>query len=549
MLHDLPFLNDLPVLLIDAISVALAATMILHNTLRDQKTYIFIAMAILMLAWVNFAYFARLVGANDPFLAEQFLRIAWVATPPFFGFLHLVALHLVERHRQYRTLSIIILISSGLLGFTAIVSDFVIGGITFAPNFHLDIIYGKYLFVFLGITFVYMLASVLPLILVRIEEKRRKRVLYYIIGLSVFFVMNLVFNITLPIFFNVSHLYYFGDYSTVFLLGFTAFAVFRHHLFNVQILTAELLVFTLWVFLFARTLVAYTLEEKIVGWSMLAATVFLGVLLIRAAIRELAARRQVEHIAQDLAKANSRLLELDTLKSEFISLASHQLRTPITPIKWYASLILDGTYGKVTSQVRDAVQNMYASSHSLALMVEDFLNVSRIEQGRLTYTFESVDVSALLREILVEHEPVVRRTGLKLVTRLNEKTLYLVSADKEKLRQVFGNLLDNATKYTEKGSIAVSVKKMKNSIVRITIADTGIGIAPETLPKLFSKFERGPNAKRINSSGSGIGLYIASEVIKAHQGTIWAESEGEDKGSTFIVELPLITSKTGTIRR
>ncbi|HEC32824.1 MAG TPA: HAMP domain-containing histidine kinase [Candidatus Kaiserbacteria bacterium] len=168
--------------------------------------------------------------------------------------------------------------------------------------------------------------------------------------------------------------------------------------------------------------------------------------------------------------------------------------------------------------------------------VEDFLNVSRIEQGRMKYDKTDFDMSKLAVDIVDELTPVAIKKNLKLSFKSDKEDSYIVNADLGKIKQVFSNLVDNSIKYTPKGSIVVSVSR-NGEYVRFKVSDTGVGISKETLEKLFDKFVRARNAHNVNVTGSGLGLYVAKQMVKAHGGKIWAESEGEGKGSSFIVEL------------
>jgi signal transduction histidine kinase len=238
-----------------------------------------------------------------------------------------------------------------------------------------------------------------------------------------------------------------------------------------------------------------------------------------------------------LEKANDRLRELDKQKSEFVSFASHQLRSPLTSIKGYASLMLEGDYGELAAGAKEAAQRIYESSKTLAVVVNDYLNISRIELGTMKYEFKDLDLKALTEEVIAELKPNVEKTGLKLEFSCDMKASYIINADLDKFKQVMGNLIDNSLKYTPNGSIQVFLSRKAGSVV-FAVKDTGIGMSEKTIPKLFQKFSRADKASETNIRGTGLGLYIAKEIVEAHKGRIWAESEGEGKGSQFYVEIP-----------
>ncbi len=248
--------------------------------------------------------------------------------------------------------------------------------------------------------------------------------------------------------------------------------------------------------------------------------------------------KQLTITNDQLGRANERLKELDQQKSEFISLASHQLRSPLTAIKGYASLLLEGDFGQLPEKIRETVEIIYKSTQAMAVLVGDYLDVSRIEQGRMRYDYSNFDLKELVENIVDELRPTVAAAKLSIKFECNQSDNYMIHADMGKLKQVFLNLIDNSIKYTPKGGMEVSLNKdNQNKKITFRIKDTGIGIPGEVLPRLFEKFTRAPDANKVNIMGTGLGLYVAKKMIEAHGGKIWAESDGKDKGSTFVVEL------------
>jgi signal transduction histidine kinase len=157
----------------------------------------------------------------------------------------------------------------------------------------------------------------------------------------------------------------------------------------------------------------------------------------------------------------------------------------------------------------------------------------------MKYAFETIDWKKLVEDILGELKPNIEKSGLKFsFIAENHDTDYRITADRDKFKQVIANLIDNSMKYTPKGSVALSLSfdRSKHKVI-FMIKDTGIGIAPEVLPHLFAKWSRANNANKTNIKGTGLGLFVAKEIITAHHGTVRAESEGEGKGSQFIVEM------------
>lgn len=241
---------------------------------------------------------------------------------------------------------------------------------------------------------------------------------------------------------------------------------------------------------------------------------------------------------QDLQVANMRLRELDQAKSEFLSIASHQLRTPISALKGYLSMISDGDFGTVPPKISKVVKDLFESAARLARLVNIFLNVSRIESGRLKIEKKPLQISDMIESVIAELHNESDKKGVKLIYKKPKPALPLVAADADKLREVVLNLIDNSIKYTPKGQIEVSAL-VENENLHFKVQDTGIGIDPEEAKNLFRKFVRASGAAQVHTGGSGLGLFIAQKIIKEHGGQIWVESAGKEQGSAFQFVIPM----------
>jgi signal transduction histidine kinase len=244
---------------------------------------------------------------------------------------------------------------------------------------------------------------------------------------------------------------------------------------------------------------------------------------------------EVDKATKELKVANVQLKKLDEAKSEFISIASHQLRTPLTVIKGYLSMINQKDFGEVPAKLAKPMDRVYKSTLRIIGLVEDLLNVSRIESGRMKYDFENVDLAALVAEVFDELEQHAKNKGLAFEYIKPTKKIPLVKLDRNKIRETLMNLMDNAIKYTAKGFVKVSLEKLDDH-VRFSVSDSGRGIAPDEMPQLFQKFSRAKGVQLVHTEGTGLGLYIAKEILKKHHAKIWAESAGAGKGSEFIIE-------------
>ncbi len=315
--------------------------------------------------------------------------------------------------------------------------------------------------------------------------------------------------------------------------------------FNIKLIGAQALVVTLWFLVGSLLFVAQSNHTKIVAGVTLVFTSIAGYYLVRSVKKEVKQREELEVLTEQLAKANDRLKILDKMKSEFVSIASHQLRSPLTSIRGYASMLAEGSYGKLPEKAQQAVVNIADSSKFMAMSIEDYLNVSRIEAGTMKYEMSDFNMKDTAEKIVDEMRPTAMKKGLVMVFRSDCASSATINADIGKTRQILMNLIDNSMKYTPKGTITVvahdDVKKKK---MYVTIQDTGIGMSKETQEEVFDKFVRAKNANSVNVTGTGLGLFVAKKMVTEMKGKVWAESEGEGKGSTFHIEFPLLPGNT-----
>ena len=249
-------------------------------------------------------------------------------------------------------------------------------------------------------------------------------------------------------------------------------------------------------------------------------------------------QKEVNFQTKELRDANIRLQQLDKAKSEFISLASHQLRTPLSIVKGYISMILEGFWGKINKKQEDQLEKVYLSNERLIRLVDDLLAVSRIESGRLDLDFKIVSLEKVVINVIEEFKKVFFDKGLYLKYIKSKNPIPLIKVDSFKIRQVVQNLIDNAFHYTTEGGATIRLKKNKDKII-FSIKDTGIGVSKKEKVTLFEKFSRGQSGTKVHTEGTGLGLYLAAKLVTVHQGRAWVESEGKDKGSTFYFELPV----------
>jgi PAS domain S-box-containing protein len=259
-------------------------------------------------------------------------------------------------------------------------------------------------------------------------------------------------------------------------------------------------------------------------------------------------------VFRDVTREN----ELDRAKSEFVSLASHQLRTPLSAIGWYSEMLLNGDAGKLTKEQKEQVTEIYEGNQRMVELVNSLLNVSRLEVGKLQNDAEPTSLTDILHSLQQELKPSITAKEMKLESHIDE-ALPKITADPKLLRMIVQNLMSNAVKYTpEKGKVTVTLRSVTaesadlhslnlkqplSKYVLLKVTDTGYGIPESQHGKIFQKMFRADNVRALDVEGTGLGLYIVREVVQKLGGKIWFESE-EGKGTTFTVVLPFVTKST-----
>lgn len=367
------------------------------------------------------------------------------------------------------------------------------------------------------VTFTFFIAGI-AFLFKRIGESKgdeRRQVILMFTGMSLTAGLLLLFSFILPIIFKNFDFVPYGALFIFPVIVFTAYAIYIVELFHVKNVFAGLFTFFLCTVSLIELVLADTLEQLLLRVLVFLLTLVIGIQLVKNTF--------------EIELANEQ-------KSELMSFATHEIRTPITVMRGYASMLLDGDRGVISKEVRDLLQKIMISGNDVVTLLSQYLDKSKIELGQIEYVPSKFDVGQLINEILATFQVHAEQKGIMLTHDVPLSRKHFIYADQGRVKEVLTNIIDNSIKYTPTGSIIISVKS-ENSHVIIKVADTGVGIAKETIPMLFKEFSRA-DLQKVNSLGSGIGLYLAKTFTEAQKGEVWVESEGKDKGAQFYIKFP-----------
>ena len=335
----------------------------------------------------------------------------------------------------------------------------------------------------------------------------------------------------------------FGNFAPA--LGFllVGYAVLKHHLMNIRVIATELFTGLIIVTVLIYTVFSPSFQEFLIRGSVFLIVMIFGIFLIRGTLKEIESLERIAIQERALRQRSEKLVReferLDRAKTQFLLATQHHLRTPLSIMKNYASMLLEGTYGKLGEIVKHPLSGIYVSIERLIKVVNEFLDVAQLQLGKGVLKKAKTDmINYLKKEIIEELLPSAKEKGLYLKLEPSKEKIPEIMIDQTKMKTAIYNVVDNGLKYTQKGGVTIKLQ-IVNGKLQIVVKDTGIGIKKEEIAELFERtFERGKEAEKLYTTGRGIGLYISKNFIEAHQGKIWAESEGKGKGSTFYIELP-----------
>jgi signal transduction histidine kinase len=352
------------------------------------------------------------------------------------------------------------------------------------------------------------------------------------LGVILMFASIITFNFIFVVFLDNSS---FIPFSGVFIIPFvifTFYAILKHELLNVRIVATEILTLGLIVFTFVEVILSRSFIEIIFRSIVFFILLVVGIFFIRSVISEQKHREQLQNLTD-------KLKAMDKQKDEFISMAAHELRAPMTAIKGYVSMVLEGDTGDIPEKARGFLADANNINDRLIRLVNNMLNVGRIEEGRMVYQIEEENLSHAVRMVFSQFAPEAERKGLEYKLEIPNHIKDKVRVDPDRIQEVIGNFLSNAVKYTDKGFVKVRLSQQGSKHIRCEVIDSGPGISKEEQTRLFQKFHR-VESNVGKTTGTGLGLFICKLLVEKFGGKIGLDSE-PDKGSRFWFELPLVS--------
>jgi signal transduction histidine kinase len=516
------------------------AALIAIQDVEKRSSKFFLLFALALASW-GFAFVFFDIARSTPLVHSAiivFYFIAGLVAPTLFFFLSVFS-----NEKSFNSFSKVItifapyLLISGafavpnlLVGYNEVVGGS--GNIVFGKGFYVYILYSVVLVVFgFGV-------------LARDYRASAGIFKFQIRAMLVVFVVSalatLAITLFLPVFTGTQNLFWVGYITATIFLLVTGSIIIKYNFWSFKVIATEFFIFVIFITLLVELFFATSVIDLLVKVAITLLVVFSSFFLMTSIRREIESKEKIEKLLRGLDDMHAQLKVLDKKKSEFLAIASHHLRDPLTTLKGYSSMLLEGSFGEISTSVREAVEKIFESSKRLITMISDFMDISNIETGDIQYKFTEVDMRKMVTDVVGDMRQNAEHVNLAfdLTVAGTDDEKYIVIADLGKIRQVLSNLIDNSIKYTPKGEVHVLLSKSsdKRKII-FSLSDTGIGMSELTKEKIFRKFSRADGVNKVYTEGTGLGLYVAYEIVKKHEGRIWAESKGEGHGSQFYVEL------------
>ena len=544
---ELNIVKEILILTAAVLGTLIAFWVLLSNP-KEKINRIFFLLTFFSVVWIVFSFLGT-INKNVE-IALFFKRLNFAALMPFFATAYLFSMNFPKKQsgKIVKVLfgNIVISVTAFIFFSISIFTDLVIKKVE-PQDWGNNIIGGSGYTMFNIIVLIFTILIFINLYkkYFSLDENNRSKVQYFIVGASIFAVFNIIFNMALPLLDKSYRYDSFGDFSIIFFLIFTAYAIVKHQLFNIKVITTETTVIALSVGLLVEVFLSNSLNEGLLKSLVWVLATYGGYVLVKSVQVEIKQKEELANLANALESANTKLQELDETKDNFLSMASHELNTPIAAIEGYLSMIIEEEMaGKLNPKLKSYLSNVFNSSKRLAALVRDLLNVSRIESNRIHIIYSQVQIEDIIKQAIAEVKIKADEVGHKLTFKEPSRKLPKTWLDAARITEVVINLLGNAIKYTDPGGkIEVEAHSDDNKII-VSVTDNGRGIPKDRSDHIFEKFSQ-VDVLKDQVKGTGLGMFISKNLVELHKGKIWFKSsvDTDDHGTTFYFSLPIIKEK------
>lgn len=524
--------SDLAYTLVGAFGIFFMGIIVYFHDKKSISNALFFFISLATVFWSLANYFSISVESDQVLI---WVRLVLFFAVPHAALFSLFVYNFPNRELKINKISFGVIMVIMVFAMLATISPFVFSGINIINDQAVPIV-GPLMpfFALVVISSLFFALITMTVKYVRAKDSERIQWRSMLVGVSISYILLILTNFILVVIWGNTFFVKFGPLFMLPAILGMGYAIIKHHLLNVKAIATEFLTFSILSISLFEVISSKSFTEVALRTGVFCLFFIFGIFLIRSVLKEVEQREKLEILSRELGVANEKLKELDHLKSEFLSFASHQIKAPLAAIKGFATLIYDGTYGESSDKVKEAAVKIKDSSDKMVQLVTDFLNVRKIEEGKMEYKLERIDGIKVIREIFEELKPIAQNK--KLEFNLDAGNEIWINADIQRIRQVFQNLIENSIKYTDSGFVKIKAELKDNKLL-FSVSDSGHGISKDLLSHLFEEFKRDGKEKKIE--GTGLGLYIAKDIVEAHHGRVWVESEGTGKGSAFFVEIPL----------
>lgn len=358
---------------------------------------------------------------------------------------------------------------------------------------------------------------------------------YVIFGTLISTLIGVTTNLIMP-YLQIYTLNWMGQIGIIAMIGSISYSILRHRLFQVKVVATQFIVFILCTSLFARVLFSTARSDFLVNASFFFISLVIGFLLVKSVISEVEQRQRLEVLTANLEEVNNKLADANIQQENLIHFITHQIKGFLAKSRDIYSMVLEGEYGTIPETLIPIMQEGLASETKGVEVVKEILDGANLKRGTMRYTMTEFNMTELVQEIIETQKKIAEDKGLTMEVTIDDKKC-IVYGDHDQLAHVIRNVIDNSIKYTPTGGLTVTLAE-KNDVVMLSVKDTGVGVTDEDRGALFTAGGRGKNSIKVNVDSTGYGLFIVKQIVDAHKGKIWVESEGQGKGTTFFIELP-----------